>query len=172
MFKKISQLLSNEGFRQRYSAEPAVNESFNFLALIEKWEEVVGPRLAEHTIPLKNRNKTLTILSNHPAYGQQLSFMEKQLIKKITDAFPPLNNKIDRIIFQTNSSFFEERKKMVPKAKKQVVESTHKYHKYSPELKKLEKEADSLLQEIDDAEIRESLKSIFIQGRQEGTDPQ
>ena len=40
-------------------------DAFNFIELIKVWPDIVGHKIAEHTIPLKNTYQTLVILSNH-----------------------------------------------------------------------------------------------------------
>ena len=90
MFKKLSDVFSNSGYKKsgqknyRYKTTPDV---IDFHLLVNDWENIVGPKLAKNTVPLKNQNKVLTILTNHPAYAQQLSFMENMLREKIIEKY-------------------------------------------------------------------------------------
>lgn len=135
---------------------------FNFLSLVEAWPSIVGERLANHTIPIKNVRQVLTILTDHPAYGQQLSFMEIELIKKVTGHFPRLKGCIKKIRFQTNPVFFQ--KQMLQKQKSRKYASPPKeLHKFSPRYQELKRDAQRLLTDIDDKELHDYLESIYIQ---------
>jgi hypothetical protein len=174
MFKKLDKVYSDQGFKgskSQYQKSNFDDSGFNFLKLIESWPLIVGERLAENTIPLKNKGKTLTILTNHSAYSQQLKMMEEVLKKKIFEHFPQLRSSLKSLQFQTSSRHFdEEAKELKEKSKsapkiKTSVETKLKIHKYSPEYKKLSKEADDEFQELEEGEFKDSLKSIFIQSK-------
>jgi hypothetical protein len=164
MFKSLGNLLGNKQFGNKSAKSSTAQELFNFLELVEKWPEIVGPRMSQHTVPLKNDRRILTILTNHSAFSQQLGFMEEVLKKKIFETFPDMEGKIKGIKFQTNSSHFDQKmkqKKIVEK-KKEVVKQTT-LHPYSPQYKKLKAEAESLLSDMSDAEAKESLVSLYVQ---------
>ena len=129
MFKKLKDILSHNGNGPHFSktssfknspqrASRTSKNSFDFLNLIYAWDKIVGKQLAESTIPLKNVKGTLTILTHHPAYSQQLSFMEEQLKKKILEHFPQLSSHIKRFNFQTGTHVgqFEAKKEKLLKA--------------------------------------------------------
>jgi hypothetical protein len=140
------------------------SEAFDFLHLIRDWPIIVGEKLATKTVPLKNQRKTLIILSNHSAYSEQLSFMSDKIIDKINEHFPMLHGKIAQIKYMTNPAHFkaqQERAKVLKKsAPKEITEITHKF---SPQDQALLKEADNYFSDIENEEIKKSLKSIFIQ---------
>lgn len=148
------------------------NETFDFFALIEAWPELVGERLGKYTIPLKNNNNCLTVLTNHSAFSQQLGFLEKELKEKILKRFPSLKGKMSRIKFMYNTSHFDTQVEMAknfvktPKKEKSKKEQVI-FHKYSPRYKELKSEADKLFGDLEDEDIRESLTSIYIQNKSE-----
>ena len=150
--------------------KPGADEAFDFLKLIQSWPDVIGPRLAKHTIPLKNTRRSLTILTNHPAYSEQLKFMEVELIKKIKSKFPSLEGSLKTLYFKTDSTFFQKQKQIAEKrAGKDTVQEEKiekAFHQYSPEYRKLKAEADDEFKDIDSDEVKEKLTSIFIQSRQ------
>src|SRR5262245_18982119 len=92
----------------------ARSEGFDFLALIEAWPQVVGERMAALTKPMQNKGGTLTVMTAHPAYGQQLLLLSPTIIGKITKHFPALQGKIQKLQFQTNSAFFIQRAPVDP----------------------------------------------------------
>lgn len=151
---------------KKYSAD----EAFDFLALIHAWPEVIGQRLAQNTIPLKNTRRTLTILTNHPAYSEQLKFMEVQLLQKIKKRFPSLQNSLRTLYFKTDSTFFHKQKVLAEERssgdKVHQEKMDKAFHKFSPEYRRLKKEADLEFENIESDEMREKLISIYIQSRQ------
>lgn len=170
--KKLNELFDNNEFASKpYQSKKvfrkkftnANSDIFDFLALINSWPEIVGQRLSAHTIPLKLNTKSLTILTDHPVYAQQLSFMEKILIDKIIAKFPILQSEVKRIYFKADNDYFQKKvsTKIVKEKKKETSEK--KWHPQSPEYKLAVKEADELLKDIADDEIKEKLKSIFLQ---------
>ena len=169
MFKKVSEVFKEQRLpsSKKYVSkkekgdkkfDSQVGGTFNFLVLVEKWEEIVGKMLAKHTTPLKNVRKTLTILTDHPAYAQQLSFIETELIKKIIARFPSLQGNIKRVRFQTNPQFFEQQSTPSRSPKKVV-----RWHQFDPRIKVLEGQADKLFIDINSKTTTKYLKSLYIQ---------
>ena len=145
--------------KRQYISEDA----FDFLSLIRRWEEIVGSHLARVTIPLKNRDKCLVVLSDHPVFSQQLSFMQNDLIKKIVSVFPELKGKIERITFQINEAFFREKQHQFSRILKKEPHHPQTLHPQSPEYKKYAKEAMELFKSIENEEMRDSMVSLYIQ---------
>ena len=169
-FQKLGGLLSNfEGPKKYQNFDQArknkySDDIFDFLGLIEKWQEIVGEKLSKVTIPIKNQRGTLVILSNHPQYSQQLSFMQNVVIEKIVKIFPNLKGKIKDLKFQVNESFFKEKMNQYAKLiKKPDLEVKQVFHPHSPEFKRLKKMAEDKFSDISDPEVKDSLISIFIQ---------
>ncbi|HLE10473.1 MAG: hypothetical protein A2504_16170 [Bdellovibrionales bacterium RIFOXYD12_FULL_39_22] len=142
-------------------------ELFDFLSLIKHWEEIVGQRIAQNSIPLKLTKGTLTILTDHSAYSSMVSFLDEKIRTNITEMFPMLRGKIDNIKFQVNSAHFSEQQAKFINicANNQKRQSSFKMHSQSPEYKRLKKEADALLAQIEDCDLKETLTSIFLQNR-------
>ena len=168
MFKKISSLLGEHQVttfkgQKSFKKKKSTNESFDFLKLIDRWPEIVGNKLSLHTIPLKNQYKTLTVLSNHSAFSEQLKFMEEPIKEKIFAAFPSLKGSIHRIIFQTNPSFFQKKKSIINDKKKELQITKQTIHPESPYFKKYRSEALEYFKKIDDNELKEELVSLYIQ---------
>lgn len=168
MLKKLSQYIAFEGSAPRNKQETGktaqIAESFDFISLIKAWKEIAGDKLSEHTIPLKNQNGTLIVLSNHSAFANELSFMELPLKKKIFAKFPALEKSILNIKFIVDSTHFDRQYSqfLAPTEKQKKVEQ-NKLHPHSPEFKKLKRDAEEFFKSIEDAEIRERMISLYIQ---------
>lgn len=163
MLKKLSQYIDPNTLGQSTfkKDKSGAQESFDFLALIRAWKDIAGGKLSEHTIPLKNQNGTLIILSNHSAFANELSYMEIPLKKKIFEKFPALEKHILSIKFIVDSTHFSKQYEqfVAPIEKKK----TQALHPYSPEFRKLKKEAEELFGHIEDQEIKEKMISLYIQ---------
>src|SRR5690606_38111249 len=108
------------------------------------------------------------ILTDHPAYGQELSFLQNALIAKIEKRFPPLKGKITRLLFQNDPTFLKTKFSMMTKAaassgKKTPETMKPKYHPHSPEYKNAKRLAENIFAHISDDELRQSLVSLHIQ---------
>ena len=169
MLKKLSQYIDFDNSTPRSqrgeSGKSAqISESFDFLSLIKSWKEIAGDKLSEHTIPLKNQNGTLIVLSNHSAFANELSFMELPLKKKIFAKFPSLEKSILSIKFIVDSTHFDRQyTQFIAPTEKQKKKNENQLHPYSPEYRRLKKEAEELFGEMEDAEVREKMISLYIQ---------
>ena len=164
MLKKLSQFIDNQSqtIHKPYSKNKAhVFDSFDFLSLIRAWPEIAGTKLAEHTIPLKNQNGTLILLSNHSAFANELSYMELPLKKKIFEKFPNLEKSILSIKFIVDTTYFAKQYEQFVTVRENIAQPT--LHPYSPEFKRLKKAAEELFSDISDQEIKEKMISIYIQ---------
>ncbi len=165
MLKKLSNYIDSTS-NSKDSApfkkgQKSVSESFDFLALIKAWKDIAGSKLAEHTIPLKNQNGTLIVLSNHSAFASQLSYMELPLKQKIFEKFPSLEKSILSIKFIVDSTYFSKQyEQFVIRSEKKQIQQLHPY---SPEFRKLKKAADEMFSDIEDSEMKEKFVSIYIQ---------
>lgn len=165
MLKKLSLFIDSQGPQPSSPKggkdKSVLSESFDFLSLIRAWKEIAGDKLSEHTIPLKNQNGTLMVLSNHSAFANELSFMELPLKKKIFERFPSLENSIKSIKFIVDSTHFDRQyAQFVAPAEKQKAQQLHPY---SPEFRKLKKEAEALFSDLEDDELKEKMISLYIQ---------
>ena len=166
MLKKLSNYIDTTditGNKQTFSKKEksGLSDSFDFLSLIRSWNEIAGAKLSEHTIPLKNQNGTLVILSNHSAIANVLSYMELILKKKIFQKFPNLEKAIVSIKFIVDSTHFEKQYQqfIVPIKEKKKLE----LHPYSPEYRRLKKEAEEEFIDLTDLELKEKMISLYVQ---------
>jgi hypothetical protein len=163
MLKKLSQFIDSGPSQQNSlrKEKMVLHESFDFLSLIRAWKDIAGPKLSEHTIPLKNQNGTLVILSNHSAFANELSYLEIPLKKKIFEKFPTLEKNIVTIKFIVDSTHFSKQydQFIAPVEKKKV----QTLHPHSPEFKKRKKEAEEMFTDMTDLELKEKMISLYIQ---------
>jgi hypothetical protein len=171
MLKKLSLFIDSPGKcldssnsfskGKNHSKKESMRDSFDFLALIRAWKDIAGTKLSEHTIPLKNQNGTLVVLSNHSAFANELSYMELPLKRKIFEKFPSLEKNILSIKFIVDSTHFSQQYQQfiapIEKKKAQAL------HPYSPEFRKLKKEAEELFIDLEDAELKAKMISLYIQ---------
>jgi hypothetical protein len=164
MLKKLSTFIdskTNNTQDNEYKNSKS-SDSFDFLALINSWPDIAGAKLSEHTIPLKNQNGTLMILSNHSAFANELSFMELPLKKKIFLKFPSLSNSIFSLKFIVDSTHFEKHYNRFVLPAKEMKEQNI-LHPHSPEFKLLKKEALVFFENILDEELKAKMISLYIQ---------
>ena len=166
MLKKLSNFIDSTDYQgnkqpQGKKENAKLGDSFDFLALIRSWSEIAGAKLSEHTIPLKNQNGTLVILSNHSAIANELSYMELLLKKKIIQKFPNLEKSILSIKFIVDSTTFDKHYQqfITPIKEKKNKE----LHPYSPEFRRLKKEAEEEFIDMTDLELKEKMISLYIQ---------
>jgi mevalonate kinase len=166
MLKKLSLFIetSERTEDKTKSSKSKISDSFDFLALIKAWPEIAGPKLSEHTIPLKNQNGTLIILSNHSAFANELSYMELPLKKKIFDKFPKLEKNILNIKFIVDSTYFSKQYDQFVTSSEQK-RTQNNLHPLSPEYRKLKKEAEVLFSDVADEEMKAQLSSLYIQSK-------
>lgn len=166
---KLSDLLNfKKGSYARYSVNKSpvhVKETFNFLSLIENWPKIVGSFLAQHTIPLKNQNKTLVVLSDNSSVAQEMGLLEETIKQKIMILFPELKKNIKNIKFMINNQYFHDQQKIFSKALQNTVNKKKIFHAHSPQFKKLNKEAEELFQDVEDAEDKKLFCSLYIQSK-------
>jgi hypothetical protein len=134
---------------------------FDFLALSQQWDKVVGPKLSQHTSPAKIKNSTLYIRVNHSAYSQQLSFFKPQIIEKVIALYPALRGKIKNVQFFVGAAPQASAKPDSNINKKQDKE--YKLHKYNPKFQQTKKTAEEFFSDIEDPELKEMLIAIKIQ---------
>lgn len=169
MFKKIDFKGLNYSDLDRYGSHDlkrdemhSFYQTFDFLDLIKKWPQIVGPKMTLVTSPLKLNQDSLFIITKHSVYSQELSFLSEEIKGEIFKVFPKLKPIIKKLVFQTQEKFFEEREKKAPEEARGGVPAP-KLHPQSPKYKILKAEADRLFGEIEDPELRQSLISLFIQ---------
>lgn len=156
---------SKGGNRNASSKNGASQGGFDFLELIKAWESIIGKNFAKKTIPLKHKGDTLTILTEHSSYSAQLKFLEQVLIDKICKKFTSFQGKIKKINFQSNTTIFQEKMKVLTRqisiSDKPTIPAG--LHPQSPEYFKLQQEAKQSLGDFEDQDLKASLESLFIQ---------
>lgn len=167
MFKSIGDIFKQNSDKRSYNGGKHIyQEAFDFLSLVDQWDEIAGKTLGKHTAPVKLKNGTLYLVSKHPAFSEQVSFMEEMIKKSIFKKFPILKGKVRSLYYVVNSARFDEVQELIEKrtsgtkSKKQAAIP----HKHSPEYKVLKAEADNLFSDLDE-EIKEIMTSIYIQQR-------
>jgi len=132
-------------------------EGFDFFALIDAWRGLVGDMLANESVPMRLKNRTLFILTRHPAFADNMKYMERVLLKKIHERFPATRSMLEKLAFESNEVFFQERAKPLVKPKPPTL------HPHSPEYKKLRAEALALFKDVENGEEQERWVSLYIQ---------
>ena len=140
--------------------------AIDFLALVKNWKEITGETLSQHTRPLKVSRESLVVLTSHPAFSQQLSFLSKVILEKIFSRYPDFKKEFSRISFKSNPGAFKASKKRdESNENNQKTATAPEFHKFSPKYRNLKKMADSELEEVTDQEVKELLTSLFIQSK-------
>lgn len=168
MFKKIDFKGLNYKDLERYDSHDikrdemhSFYQTFDFLELIKKWPEIIGPKFATVTSPLRMKQDALFIVSKHSAYSEQISYLSEDLKKNIFKIFPQLRPVIKRIVFLTQEGFFKEQEQRT----EAVAKKTFKIHPQDPRFKILKIEAERLFAETEDLELKEILISLYLQSR-------
>ena len=137
-------------------------QTFDFLQLIKKWPDIVGPKLSGVTSPLKIKSDSLFIMAKHASYSHQLSFLSEEIKSEIFKVLPELKNIIKKLVFQTQENYFKQQDSV---QEAQRNPPAPKLHPQSPQYKILKMEAERLFSGVEDQELKEILTSIFIQSR-------
>ncbi len=166
MFKTLADILSHKKSQssKSYSFKSfKYQDSFDFLMLIQSWEDIIGPGLSKHTYPLKIQNGSLTIMTKHPTYSQELSFLSEDIKKKIFSIYPNLKKHIERLNFKHSSHFFENIDLVEHNLKEHKEQRKTEEHKFNPKFRELHQRASQEFSHIEDPEIKELMISLFIQ---------
>lgn len=168
MFKKLDFKRLNYGELDRINSHDIKRDemhafylTFDFLDLIKRWPEIVGPKLALVTAPLKIRSDSLCVITKHSVYSQELSFLAEPIKSEIFKIFPNLKPIIKKLVFQTQEGFFAQKSQQ----EKESSAAIQKLHPQSPKYKILKQEAERLFGDVEDQELKEVLISIFIQSK-------
>lgn len=169
MFKKIDFKVLNYKELEKFDSNDLKRENmqsfyrtFDFLDLVTKWPEIIGPAMAKVTSPLKIKGDSLIIMSKHASYSQNISFLSEEIKQKIFIIFPELKSVIKKLNFQTQESYFNEQVQKTEVVKKAEPK---KFHPQDPKYKLMKMEAERLFADVQDPELKEIMISIFIQSR-------
>lgn len=135
---------------------------FNFLQLIKAWEEIVGNFMAQNTIPMKIKNKTLIISAKHPIFAQELGFLAPQIILKIKNSFPDLDDEIRNIKFVHNDFSSEQflKSEKNKNSDKKILRPS--IHPFSPEFRQKKANAQIIFSDIEDEELKNQLINFYL----------
>lgn len=169
MFKKIDFKGLNYKDLERYGSHDLKRENiqsfyqtFDFLDLVTKWPDIIGPSLSQVTSPLKIKGDSLIIMSKHASYSQNISFLSEEIKQKIFVLFPQLKSVIKKLNFQTQESFFNQ---VQTAQEEKKASAPPKLHPQDPRYKLAKAEAERIFADVNDPELKDILISIFIQSR-------
>ncbi|MDA8791906.1 DUF721 domain-containing protein [Bacteriovoracaceae bacterium] len=140
--------------------------SMKFVDLIYQWKKIVSPILAEHTIPLKLKNKTLFILLTHSIFGQELQSKQVKIIKKLEAALPIFRQKIKRFKFIISEQKLGELTKKEKKSKEKNTSSEtvqESFNPFDPEVSHWKEFYQKHFKHIEDPELDQMMQNIFLQ---------
>ncbi len=120
-------------------------------SILGAWDQIVGESVAEHSQPRSIRNRILFIDVSHSTWMQQLQFLKPTLLEKV-------NTFLGEPLIQDIRFKLGKISPTIPAPLKTPSLKDEKLDKAT--LNRIE----NLLQEIDDEEVRRSLKDIFIKG--------
>lgn len=138
----------------------AFYQTFDFIDLVKRWPDIVGPKMAKVTSPLKLKNDSLFVVTTHSTYSHELSYLSEDIKVAIFKALPELRNIIKKIVYETQEGYFRERDKVTAE---KIEQMKPRLHPQSPQYKIRKAEADRLFSGIEDEELRNMMISIFIQ---------
>lgn len=136
-------------------------QTFDFLSLLNKWPEIIGPQLAKVTSPLRIKHGALVIITIHPTYSHELSYMSDAIKNAIFKEFPQLRSIIQQISFQAMPQFFAQKNIIQQNEEFKIQQNT--LHPRSPQYQLLHAKASKMFEHIEDNELKEQLISIYIQ---------
>ena len=120
-------------------------------SILRAWDEIVGESVAAHSQPRAIRNRILFIDVSHPTWMQQLQFLKPTLLEKINTFLG--ESLIQDIRFKLGKILSN-----VPTPPKTVSMEDQKLDKAT--LNRIE----GVLNEMDDEELRDSLREVLIKG--------
>jgi len=120
-------------------------------SILGAWNEIVGESVAAHSQPHSIRNRILFIDVAHPTWMQQLQFLKPTLLEKI-------NTFLGESLIQDIRFKLGKISPTIPAPPKTLSMEDAKLDKAT--LNRIE----SLLQEMDDKELRNSLREVLIKG--------
>jgi predicted nucleic acid-binding Zn ribbon protein len=120
-------------------------------SILGAWSEIVGATVAAHSQPRSIRNGILFIEVTHSTWMQQLQFLKPTLLEKVNNflgkpLIQDIRFKLGRILPSTPSP-----PKTDPCRQEDIGEETRK-------------RIETLIQKIEDGEVRKALKDVLIKG--------
>jgi hypothetical protein len=120
-------------------------------SIMGAWNEIVGDSVAGHSQPRSIRNRILFIDVTHPTWMQQLQFLKPTLLEKV-NAFlgEPLIQDIRFKLGKVSPPIPAPPKNLLMEDKQLDRATSNRI--------------ESLLQDIDDEEVKKSLRKVLIRG--------
>lgn len=144
--------------KKSFSSNAINQSSYDFILLVQKWPEIIGPVLKEHTYPKSLKNGSLTLMVRHAVFASELKSLSPIIIKKIVSLYPSFENHIKTIKFVTSELFFENLKAKNNSHKKEV----QKPNDYDPNYAQKKHEAEKIFDHLDD-ETKKLFISLYTQ---------
>ena len=120
-------------------------------SILGAWKEIVGESVAGHSQPHSIRNRILLIDVTHPTWMQQLQFLKPTLLEKV-------NTFLGESLIQDIRFKLGKISQTIPAPPNTLWTEDEKLDKAT--LNRIE----SLVQEIGDEEVQESLRKVLIKG--------
>jgi hypothetical protein len=120
-------------------------------SILGAWKEIVGESVAGHSQPHSIRNRILLIDVTHPTWMLQLQFLKPTLLEKV-------NTFLGESLIQDIRFKLGKISRTIPAPPNTLWTEDEKLDKAT--LNRIE----SLIQEIGDEEVQESLRKVLIKG--------
>jgi predicted nucleic acid-binding Zn ribbon protein len=120
-------------------------------SILGAWGEIVGESVAEHSQPRSIRNRILFLDVSHSTWMQQLQFLKPTLLEKV-------NNFLGEPLIQDIRFKLGKISRTIPASTKTPSSEDEKLDKAT--MNRIE----NLLQQIDDKEVRRSLREVLTKG--------
>lgn len=136
-------------------------QTFDFLSLMKKWPDIVGPGLCKVTSPLKIKFGSLVVVTIHPSYSHELSYHAEPIKIAIFKEFPQLKSVIQNLQFQTMPHFFQQKNIIEKNEEIKIQQNT--LHPQSPQYRMLYAKALKNFEHIEDEDLKKTMINIYIQ---------
>lgn len=136
-------------------------QTFDFLSLLNKWPDIVGPQLAKVTAPVRIKFGSLVVVTVHPSYSHELSYHADPIKTAIYKEFPQLRSIISNINFQAMPQFFQQKNIIQQNEELKIQQNT--LHPQSPQYRMLYAKAAKNFEHIEDEDLKKTMINIYIQ---------
>lgn len=148
-------------YRQQKGRYSRNRESFDFITLLQNWEDIVGKLLGQNTLPLKLKGNTLYIATKHSIFAGQMALMSPMIIQKIGEFYPSLSQGLKKIKYINSERLFSKKADQKHKTKSQNSHNT--LHPYSPLYQQRTQMANDLFNDLEDKELSDIFTRLLLQ---------
>lgn len=67
-----------------------LHDKVNTHRIMDKWSEVIGQQIAEHSCPVRWQKNMLVICVEHPTWMQELAYLQPRILERIRFMMPEL----------------------------------------------------------------------------------